>query len=140
MNRFIALSIAICAASGLAAAAAAQALPAGKPGYLKESHADGASCSFWLKADDKKPNRPNVVETDFQTYWVNINGKDMGFKDESPSQIMNILTTPLGVYRLVEGNPIDRECEECSYREYKLLITPKAGPQTSNDLIGLCGS
>lgn len=139
MKRAIAAVAGLSLASSMAVIATAQSVVSG-PMYLNESHADGASCVFWLKADDGKSTRRNVVETDFQTYWVNINGRDEGFKDTSPSEIMNILTTPIGTYRLLQGNPLDRECEECSISAYKLFIDYKNGTQSSTDLIGLCGS
>lgn len=123
----------------LAGASFAQSTPSG-PAYLQEGHADGASCVFWLKADDQQPSPRSVVETDFQTYWVNIAGRDQGFADTSPSPIMNILATPSATYRLLEGNPLDRECEECTIREYKLFIDYKSGNQSVTDLVGRCGS
>lgn len=123
----------------IAGAAIANSLSAG-PAYLNETHADGASCVFWLKEDDNQASPRKVIETDFQTYWINIGGKDQGFADTSPSPIMNILETPVGNYRLLEGNPLDRECEECTIRDYKLFINYTSGNQSSTDLIGLCGS
>lgn len=122
-----------------AGVALAESTSAG-PAYLNEAHAGGASCVFWLKADDQQASPRNVVETDFQTYWVNIAGEDQGFADTSPAPIMNILQTPIGNYRLLQGNPLERECEECSIREYKLFIDYKSGGHSVTDLIGLCGS
>lgn len=123
----------------VAGVAIANSPPAG-PAYLDESHADGASCVFWLKANDGQASPRYVIETDFQTYWINTGGKDRGFADTSPSPIMNILETPVGNYRLLEGNPLDRECEECTIREYKLFIDYTSGNQSVTDLVGLCGS
>ncbi len=134
-------SVAIACFLGMCAVGAAIAQPNfSGPAYLNQFHADGASCVFWLKIDDNQSSPRYVLETDFQTYWVNIAGKDQGFPDTSPAAIMNILTTPAGTYRLLQGNPLNRECEECSIQEYKLFIDYKSGSQSVTDLIGLCGS